>query len=95
MFVVARGIARSATRFFGELGSLADCAPASAVELKFYLIYICEPQRTRPCSFLFGWSFSSSINRGFHTEVGEAGTPVGVVEILSLSYSDFTGPESE
>jgi len=49
---------------------------------------------TKPTVFIFGRSFSSSINRGFHTEVGETGTPVGVVEILSLSYSDPTCPGS-
>jgi hypothetical protein len=30
---------------------------------------------------------------GFHTEVGEVGTPVGIVETPSLSYSEPTnGP---
>lgn len=76
-----------------NIESVEGDSPTSAVEFKSHLIYMWTT--TQPTVFIFGWSFFSSINRGFHTEVGETGTLVGVVEILYLSYSDHTRRGSE
>lgn len=65
-----------------------DRAVFSSVEFQRALIYIGARIGVRHLASEDGCT-PVLMSRAYHTEVGEAGTPVGVVEFGNLSYPDL------